>query len=56
MPVFDRGEVVSVPLDPALGHEQTGTRPALVLTTMAKGHHRPLSVGDLRALLSVSTM
>jgi len=56
MPVFDRGDVVSVPLDPALGHEQTGTRPALVLTTMANGHHRPLSVGDLRALLSVSTM
>jgi mRNA interferase ChpB len=33
MPVFDRGDVVSVPLDPALGHEQKGTRPALVLTT-----------------------
>ena len=33
MPVFDRGDVVSVPLDPALGHEQRGTRPALVLTT-----------------------
>ncbi len=30
---FDRGDVVSVPLDPALGHEQRGTRPALVLTT-----------------------
>jgi mRNA interferase ChpB len=24
---------VSVPLDPAVGHEQKGTRPALVLTT-----------------------
>ena len=35
MPVFDRGDVVSVPLDPALGHEQRGTRPALVLTTKA---------------------
>ena len=34
-PVFDRGDVVSVPLDPALGHEQKGTRPALVLTTQA---------------------
>jgi mRNA interferase ChpB len=33
MPVFDRGDVVSVPLDPALGHEQKGTRPALVLTS-----------------------
>ena len=33
MTVFDRGDVVSVPLEPALGHEQTGTRPALVLTT-----------------------
>lgn len=32
MPVFDRGDVVSVPLDPAIGHEQRGTRPALVLT------------------------
>lgn len=31
--VFDRGDVVSVPLDPAIGHEQEGTRPALVLTT-----------------------
>lgn len=33
MAVFDRGEIVSVPLDPAIGHEQRGTRPALVLTT-----------------------
>lgn len=33
MPVFDRGDIVRVPLDPALGHEQRGTRPALVLTT-----------------------
>lgn len=30
---FERGDVVSVPLDPAVGHEQRGTRPALVLTT-----------------------
>ncbi|MFN7570336.1 MAG: type II toxin-antitoxin system ChpB family toxin [Betaproteobacteria bacterium] len=33
MAVFDRGDIVSVPLDPALGYEQKGTRPALVLTT-----------------------
>lgn len=33
MAVFERGDIVSVPLDPALGHEQRGTRPALVLTT-----------------------
>lgn len=33
MAVFNRGDVVSVPLDPALGHEQKGTRLALVLTT-----------------------
>lgn len=33
MAVFDRGDVVSVPLDPTIGHEQRGTRPALVLTT-----------------------
>lgn len=32
MAVFDRGDVVTVPLDPAVGHEQRGTRPALVLT------------------------
>ena len=32
MAVFDRGDVVLVPLDPAMGHEQKGTRPALVLT------------------------
>ena len=31
--VFERGDIVAVPLDPALGHEQRGTRPALVLTT-----------------------
>jgi mRNA interferase ChpB len=35
MAVFERGDIVSVPLDPALGHEQRGTRPALVLTTKA---------------------
>jgi len=33
MAAFDRGDIVSVPLDPAVGHEQRGTRPALVLTT-----------------------
>jgi len=33
VPVFNRGDVVSVPLDPAMGHEQNGTRPALVLTS-----------------------
>lgn len=33
MAVFDRGDIVSVPLDPVLGLEQRGTRPALVLTT-----------------------
>lgn len=33
MAVFDRGDIVLVPLDPAIGHEQRGTRPALVLTT-----------------------
>jgi mRNA interferase ChpB len=33
MPVFDRGDIVNVPLDPTMGHEQRGTRPALVLTT-----------------------
>ena len=35
MAAFERGDVVSVPLDPVLGHEQRGTRPALVLTTKA---------------------
>lgn len=33
MAVFERGDIVSVPLDPVTGHEQRGTRPALVLTT-----------------------
>jgi mRNA interferase ChpB len=33
MAVFDRGDIVIVPLDPSLGHEQRGTRPALVMTT-----------------------
>jgi len=33
MAVFDRGDIVNVPLDPAIGHEQRGTRPALVLTS-----------------------
>jgi len=35
MAVFDRGDIVSVTLDPALGHEQKGARPALVLTSKA---------------------
>ncbi len=35
MAVFDRGDIVIVPLDPTLGHEQRGTRPALVITTKA---------------------
>jgi mRNA interferase ChpB len=35
MAVFDRGDIVNVPLDPAMSHEQRGTRPALVLTTKA---------------------
>lgn len=34
MPVFDRGDIVAIPLDPALGYERKGTRPALVLTTL----------------------
>ena len=38
MPVFDRGDVVSVPLDPAMGHEQKGTRQALVLTSKDFNH------------------
>ena len=42
MPVFNRGDVVSVPLEPAIGHEQRGTRPALVLTT--KDFHK---LGDV---------
>jgi len=33
VPVFNRGDVVSVPLDPAMGYEQKGTWPALVLTS-----------------------
>ncbi len=33
MAVFDRGDVLSVTLDPAIGHGQRGARPALVLTT-----------------------
>jgi len=33
MALFDRGDIVNVPLDPVLGHEQRGTRPALVFTT-----------------------
>ena len=33
MVIFDRGDIVNVPLDPVVGHEQRGTRPALVLTT-----------------------
>lgn len=33
MAVFDRGDIVQISLDPVLGHEQRGARPALVLTT-----------------------
>jgi mRNA interferase ChpB len=32
---FGRGDIVMVPLDPTAGHEQKGTRPALVLSTGA---------------------
>jgi mRNA interferase ChpB len=32
---FERGDIVSVPLDPVIGHQQRGTRPALVLTSKA---------------------
>lgn len=32
---FERGDIVTVPLDPAVGNEQRGTRPALVLTSKA---------------------
>jgi mRNA interferase ChpB len=31
--IFERGDIVSVPLDPVSGREQMGKRPALVLTT-----------------------
>ena len=30
---FKPGDIVGVPLDPAIAHEQRGTRPALVLTS-----------------------
>jgi mRNA interferase ChpB len=33
MAVFELGDIVNVPLDPVMGHEQRGTRPALVLTS-----------------------
>lgn len=33
MAIFDRGDIVTVPLDPTMGHEPRGMRPALVLTT-----------------------
>lgn len=32
---FGRGDIVMVSLDPTLGHEQKGMRPALVLSTAA---------------------
>ncbi|MES2018110.1 MAG: type II toxin-antitoxin system ChpB family toxin [Pseudomonadota bacterium] len=32
---FGRGDIVMVNLDPTQGHEQQGTRPALVLSTSA---------------------
>lgn len=38
MPIFDRGDVVHIPLDPAMGHEQRGPRPALVLTSREFNH------------------
>jgi mRNA interferase ChpB len=33
--IFSRGDIVSVPLDPVVGKEQSGHRPALVLTSQA---------------------
>ena len=32
MRAFERGDIVSVSLDPIIGHEQRGARPCLVLT------------------------
>lgn len=32
MPVFDRGDIVHVQLDPSLGRKQKGAHPALVLS------------------------
>ena len=47
MAAFDRGDVVSVPLDPALGHERKGTRPALVLTTRQFNRLRDVLVAPI---------
>lgn len=44
MAVFDRGDVVSVPLDPTVGHGQAGNRPALVLVLTTKEFNR---LGDV---------
>ncbi len=38
MPEPSRGEIWTVNLDPTLGHEQTGTRPALVLSVDRFNH------------------
>ncbi|MBP7900696.1 MAG: type II toxin-antitoxin system ChpB family toxin [Gammaproteobacteria bacterium] len=35
MAIFDRGDIVLVSLDPAIGNEQQGFRPALVLSDRA---------------------
>lgn len=35
MKAFERGDIISVSLDPIVGHEQRGARPCLVLTTYA---------------------
>jgi mRNA interferase ChpB len=39
---FARGDIVSVPLDPTVGREQSGHRPALVLT-----NHSLNKLGDV---------
>lgn len=37
--VFDQGDIVRLSFDPALGHEQRGNRPALVLTPRSVNIH-----------------
>ena len=53
MAVFDRGDVVSVPLAPAFGHEQKGIRP---VSKARRVERVPPAVSNPATTIWVSTM
>ena len=52
MPTPSRGEIWLVNLDPVIGHEQAGTRPALIVSVDALNQSR----GELAIVCPITTM